>query len=294
MQAELDKLKMASRTQEQKARYAARQKLLYVAKPLSVEQKAERSKSAKQRRAGESPEDKAKRLERAKQRRDSRSPEKVLVDLERKRLSRTPAARASEAELAKLRYAALTPDQKAHKNKIGNLRRTPEQEAKYAEKRRLLRAVTPLTTEQRASRREISRRYEANRTPEQRAERALYDIKYKALNPTSSEQKARNAVGSRNHRAKYAKVDGTHTYADIKALFTSQRGTCPNCQTSLIKRGPGKYHVDHIMPIALGGSNWPSNLQLLCPPCNMSKGAKHPNIWMADNPRKRDVDFIPF
>jgi len=38
--------------------------------------------------------------------------------------------------------------------------------------------------------------------------------------------------------------------------------------------------VDHIYPIALGGTNEGSNLQLLCRFCNRSKGAKHPVDYM--------------
>lgn len=34
------------------------------------------------------------------------------------------------------------------------------------------------------------------------------------------------------------------------------------------------YHVDHVRPLAMGGSNNTVNLQLLCPPCNLGKGAR--------------------
>ena len=76
-------------------------------------------------------------------------------------------------------------------------------------------------------------------------------------------------------------AEGTHTWADIEALRIKQRGRCahPGCK-ALLKDG---FHVDHVKPIALGGSNWPSNLQLLCPPHNQAKGARDPIDWAQQN-----------
>jgi 5-methylcytosine-specific restriction endonuclease McrA len=65
---------------------------------------------------------------------------------------------------------------------------------------------------------------------------------------------------------------GRYTKADIDRLFLFQGGKCVSCLCGL-KTG---YHVDHVLPIALGGTNDPKNLQLLCAPCNLRKGAKHP------------------
>jgi hypothetical protein len=50
----------------------------------------------------------------------------------------------------------------------------------------------------------------------------------------------------------------------LAALFDSQLGRCANpvCEKSL-KDG---CHVDHIMPVALGGTYDLRNLQFLCPP----------------------------
>lgn len=89
----------------------------------------------------------------------------------------------------------------------------------------------------------------------------------------------------RNRRARFSKAEGKHAAADVRLIFEGQRGLCANCQTKLFKSGKQKYHVDHIMPLALGGSNWPSNLQCLCPACNLSKGAKHPDDWAREQGR---------
>jgi 5-methylcytosine-specific restriction endonuclease McrA len=39
-------------------------------------------------------------------------------------------------------------------------------------------------------------------------------------------------------------------------------------------------HVDHVVPIARGGLNEVGNLQWLCAPCNLSKGARLMSEWL--------------
>ena len=41
-------------------------------------------------------------------------------------------------------------------------------------------------------------------------------------------------------------------------------------------------HVDHVMPIALGGPANQSNEVMSCSACNMAKSAKHPLVWIAE------------
>jgi 5-methylcytosine-specific restriction endonuclease McrA len=85
----------------------------------------------------------------------------------------------------------------------------------------------------------------------------------------------------RQRRLRKRNAEGSHTGEEIKQLFAKQRGRCANpaCHRS-IKDG---YHVDHIMPLVLGGSNWISNIQLLCPTCNLKKRAKDPIKWAQEN-----------
>ena len=54
-------------------------------------------------------------------------------------------------------------------------------------------------------------------------------------------------------------------------LLRRQGGMCAYC-----KRKDGKFHIDHIMPLKLGGSHTEDNVQMLCENCNRRKSAKHP------------------
>jgi 5-methylcytosine-specific restriction endonuclease McrA len=74
------------------------------------------------------------------------------------------------------------------------------------------------------------------------------------------------------YRDRQRAAEGSHTAADIRRIHAEQGGKCACCGTPLSY----DYHVDHIMPLTLGGSNWPDNLQALCEFCNISKNAKHP------------------
>jgi len=83
----------------------------------------------------------------------------------------------------------------------------------------------------------------------------------------------------RTKRGKRLSVDGNHTNQDIQDILNIQKWKCaePTCKKCL-KVSAG-YHVDHIMPIALGGTDYPKNLQCLCPSCNTHKWATHPIDW---------------
>lgn len=85
----------------------------------------------------------------------------------------------------------------------------------------------------------------------------------------------KRAVENRR-RARKCKAGGTYTAADVAEIFEDQRGRCAYCPTVLTRKNR---HIDHIQPIAMGGANDRSNLQLLCQPCNSSKGARDPIVF---------------
>lgn len=83
-------------------------------------------------------------------------------------------------------------------------------------------------------------------------------------------------IQSQNRRASKRKVGGKLSKDIAVRLLKLQRGKCACCGLPL----GGKYHLDHIMPIALGGTNTDDNIQLLRDVCNFQKHMKHPVDFM--------------
>lgn len=106
------------------------------------------------------------------------------------------------------------------------------------------------------------------------------DPEYRAMeNKKSSDRYKLNPkdqlVHVRNRQARIKKADGRFTKDDIISILDQQKYCCVYCSSNIADN----YHIDHIMPISKGGSNWPSNLQCLCPRCNQSKSDKLPEDW---------------
>lgn len=67
---------------------------------------------------------------------------------------------------------------------------------------------------------------------------------------------------------------GVFQQSDVQALLRIQRGECAGCHSRL-----DNFHLDHIIPLSRGGTNWCGNLQLLCPHCNLTKSDLLPIAW---------------
>lgn len=93
--------------------------------------------------------------------------------------------------------------------------------------------------------------------------------------------RTRAATGCANRRARIRNSKGSFTHDAVLALLKKQKGRCAGCRV----RMGSDYHRDHILALALGGSNDIHNIQLLCQPCNSSKHAKAPEVWARENGR---------
>ena len=56
-----------------------------------------------------------------------------------------------------------------------------------------------------------------------------------------------------------------------RQLMRRQDNTCTYCGH---RRRASSLDIDHVIPVARGGSNDPSNLQVICRPCNQRKGVQ--------------------
>lgn len=108
--------------------------------------------------------------------------------------------------------------------------------------------------------------------------RALANAQVKAWYDANPEKKR---LIKRVAAARRRNAPGKFTSQDVRDLLKLQKHKCAYafCRASL-KAG---FDVDHIVPIALGGSNDRRNIQLLCEPCNTRKSAKHPVTFAQEN-----------
>jgi 5-methylcytosine-specific restriction endonuclease McrA len=80
-------------------------------------------------------------------------------------------------------------------------------------------------------------------------------------------------------RSLEAGSNGSFTAVDIEAIRIGQTDKRGRVRCWWCRNPMSEWHIDHRIPLARGGSNYPNNLCLACPRCNMSKQGKTPQEW---------------
>lgn len=79
------------------------------------------------------------------------------------------------------------------------------------------------------------------------------------------------------------------THEEVMNLLEEQNNECKGCFVSF---DVVAFETDHIVPLAQGGSNTIDNIQLLCRPCNVSKGSKSNEVWISEMRYKQMVEAL--
>lgn len=119
---------------------------------------------------------------------------------------------------------------------------------------------------------EITRKSERNRRERQAAAEGRTLRQWGNPLP-EADRLLRDRAISATRRTRIRGNGGKFTRHDIAEMRATQKGICPVCSIAL----GDEVHVDHWVPVVLGGSSDPGNLRLLHPACNLKKGARHPN-----------------
>lgn len=147
-----------------------------------------------------------------------------------------------------------------HCDKVSNAAYNAANKARIAER----------NAEYHAANREKINAHKAKRRAENPEKLTIDAVKRARIDPETIR------IYAHNRRARKREVGGKLSKGIAEHLHKLQRGKCVCCKQPL----GTKYHRDHILPLALGGTNTDNNIQLLCPTCNLQKSAKHPVTFM--------------
>lgn len=95
--------------------------------------------------------------------------------------------------------------------------------------------------------------------------------------------KERWKVYEATRRAREIGATGSFTSGDLAAIIIQQQSRCLYCGCDV---SGGRHTVDHYIPLARGGSNWPKNIVAACRPCNTGKHTTLPDEYIESRIRR--------
>lgn len=110
------------------------------------------------------------------------------------------------------------------------------------------------------------RNWRANRTEEQLEAERQWRREYAKRNRLQLNAKARR------RRVLVRGAEGSHTVEEVWQMSEDQDHLCAYCETPLM----GDFHVDHLVPLSKGGSDYAENLAIACALCNVRKSSLMP------------------
>lgn len=123
---------------------------------------------------------------------------------------------------------------------------------------------------------EKQRRIQRDSARKRRKERGE-EYRIKNRNYAKTEKgRANDRVHGQIKRARKRSAPGSFTQQDINNIYHKQSGLCYWCKKDLCN----VYHIDHYIPLSRGGSNFPDNIVLACPHCNIGRNNKLPDEFI--------------
>ena len=127
-----------------------------------------------------------------------------------------------------------------------------------------------------------SRKWNASNTEKKRELNEQYrQANQQAINKKRKQRRKQDPsmerVKAAVRRARKRESGGQLSKNIVQQLLNRQNGLCTCCGNPL----NGKYHLDHIVPLSLGGADTDANVQLLLPKCNLQKHKSTPEKFLA-------------
>lgn len=153
---------------------------------------------------------------------------------------------------------------------------------RYSENRLDLQAkAREYYAKNREKRIEYSRSYQvANKSLSDAAQSKYRDANKERRNAYHEVYRKANRERMINYVVRRSRVvkEGSISSGLFTVLLQEQGAQCPGCLRPL----GDDAHMDHYLPLKLGGKHDDTNIQLLCSSCNLKKHAKHPLRWLEE------------